>query len=86
MAAAAVFLGLLVWVIYLHYLLARRRIESTTELEKHRLELEFKQGFGAAGGIALENRAGLVTWEGEILPGPDAPSRPAQPTETDFKP
>ncbi len=41
---AVVALGLLIWVIYLRYLLARKSIESRTELEKHRLELEYKHG------------------------------------------
>ena len=51
LAAAAVSLGLLIWVIYLRYLLARRSIESRTEVEKHRLELEYKHG-GSTGKTA----------------------------------
>lgn len=77
-AAAAVFLGLLVWVIYLQYLLARRRIESGTELEKHRLELEFKHGVGAGGRLVHEKNAGLVTWEGDIRAEAPPPSQPVQ--------
>ena len=37
---AAVFIGLVVWIIYLRYLLARKVIESQTEVEKFRLQLE----------------------------------------------
>ncbi len=62
LTAAAVSLGLLIWVIYLRYLLARRAIESRTEVEKHRLELEYKHG-GRSG--QLEHRsepAQLVDW------------------------
>ncbi len=62
LTAAAVSLGLLIWVIYLRYLLARRAIESRTEVEKHRLELEYKHG-GSRG--QLEHRsepAQLVDW------------------------
>jgi len=33
--------GLIVWIIYLKYLLAKKSIESQTEIEKHRLEIEF---------------------------------------------
>ena len=36
----AVFIGLVVWIIYLRYLLARKVIESQTEVEKFRLQLE----------------------------------------------
>ncbi len=62
LTAAVVSLGLLIWVIYLRYLLARRTIESRTEVEKHRLELEYKHG-GVTG--QLEHRsdpAQLVDW------------------------
>lgn len=65
-ALAAVLLGLLIWIIYLRYLLARKSIESRTELEKHRLELAYKQG-SDLGRLPREDNAGLVTWEGEIL-------------------
>ncbi len=44
LSAVAISLGLLIWVIYLRYLLARKSIESRTEVEKHRLELEYKHG------------------------------------------
>jgi hypothetical protein len=34
--------GIGVWIVYLRYLLAKKSIESQTEIEKHRLELEFR--------------------------------------------
>ncbi|MCB2149492.1 MAG: hypothetical protein KQI81_23630 [Deltaproteobacteria bacterium] len=34
--------GLGVWIVYLRYLLAKKSIESHTEIEKHRLALEYK--------------------------------------------
>lgn len=40
LTAGLVVLGLVVWIIYLKYLLARRSIDSQTEIEKHRLQLE----------------------------------------------
>jgi hypothetical protein len=40
--AAALLLAVGIWIVYLRYLLARKSIESQTEIEKHRLELEYK--------------------------------------------
>ena len=40
LGGAGVFLALVVWVIYLRYLLARKTIESQVELDKFRLQLE----------------------------------------------
>jgi hypothetical protein len=42
LGAALVGVGL--WIVYLRYLLAKKSIESRTEIEKHRLELEHKAG------------------------------------------
>jgi hypothetical protein len=39
---AAVIVGIGLWIVYLRYLLARKSIESQTEIEKHRLSLEYK--------------------------------------------
>ncbi|MGD9973879.1 MAG: hypothetical protein AB7S77_12540 [Desulfatirhabdiaceae bacterium] len=39
-ALALVFAGIILWIIYLRYLLARRTIDSRMELEKFRLQLE----------------------------------------------
>ncbi len=41
-SAAALVVGVGLWIVYLRYLLARKSIESQTEIEKHRLELEYK--------------------------------------------
>ena len=65
--AAAVFLGLTIWVIYLRYLLARRSIDRQTELEKHRLELAYKHGGAPTRQLGHHESNGLVTWEGEIV-------------------
>ena len=40
--AAALVVAVGVWIVYLRYLLARKSIESQTEIEKHRLELEYR--------------------------------------------
>ena len=77
LAAAAISLGLLVWVIYLRYLLARRAIESRTEVEKHRLELEYKHG-GSTGQLShRSDQAQLVDWRpaGEKAPDRDESRR-----------
>jgi hypothetical protein len=34
--------GIGIWIVYLRYLLAKKSIESRTEIEKHRLALEYK--------------------------------------------
>ncbi|MBL0713230.1 MAG: hypothetical protein JJV98_05970 [Desulfosarcina sp.] len=70
--AAAVSLGLLTWVIYLRYLLARKSIESRTELEKHRLELAYKHGQTPRRLDDQRDPARLVAWregDGEMPPG-----------------
>jgi hypothetical protein len=38
-----VFLGLILWIIYLRYLLAKKAIDSHAEIDKYRLQLEFDQ-------------------------------------------
>jgi hypothetical protein len=83
--AAAVCLALLIWVIYLRYLLARRSIESRTELEKHRLELAYKHGGQVPRNLTHENHAGLVTWEGELME--EAPSEKGHdpPADSSFR-
>ena len=42
----AVIVGVGVWIVYLRYLLAKKSIESQTEIEKHRLALEYKAQHG----------------------------------------
>ena len=37
-----VFLGLILWIIYLKYLLAKKAIDSHAEIDKYRLQLEFE--------------------------------------------
>jgi len=37
-----VFLGLIIWIIYLKYLLAKKAIDSHAEIDKYRLQLEFE--------------------------------------------
>ncbi len=36
-----VFLGLIIWIIYLKYLLAKKALDSHAEIDKYRLQLEF---------------------------------------------
>ncbi len=40
LSVATLFFGLVVWVIYLRYLLAKKTIESQVEVDKYRLQLE----------------------------------------------
>lgn len=80
-AAAVISLGLLIWVIYLRYLLARKSIESQTELEKHRLELEYRHGAGLPKTLGTDDKAGFVTWEGEVMPDSPPSSKHDQPSD-----
>lgn len=41
LSVGIVFLGLIMWVIYLRYLLAKKTIDRQTEIDKYRLELEY---------------------------------------------
>ena len=41
LSAAMVFLGLIIWMIYLRYLLAKKTIDSHAEIKKYRIQLEF---------------------------------------------
>ena len=43
LAAAVIFVGSVLWIIYLRYLLAKKSIESHKEVEKYRLQLEYEQ-------------------------------------------
>lgn len=85
MTATAVSIGLVIWVIYLRYLLARKSIESRTELEKHRLELAYKHGGPAPRQLTHEDPADLVTWEGEIIGEGSSPHPDDEPAETALK-
>jgi hypothetical protein len=60
---AAVVVGIGLWIVYLRYLLAKKSIESQTEIEKHRLALEFNA-----------SRQATAQLEGPTHPGrtPDA--------------
>lgn len=54
LGAVVVVVGL--WIVYLRYLLAKKSIESRTEIEKHRLALEYKARHGLP--LQLEGPAG----------------------------
>jgi len=43
LSAVIALLGLVIWIIYLRYLLAKKTIASQTEINKYRLQLEFNQ-------------------------------------------
>lgn len=52
--AAFIFLGLIVWMIYLRYRLALKTIESRTEIEKQRLQLEMAERLTPAAQIEYQ--------------------------------
>jgi hypothetical protein len=41
LSAAVIFLGLIIWMIYLRYLLAKKTIDSQMEIKKYRMQLEY---------------------------------------------
>ncbi len=63
--------GLLVWVIYLKYLLAKKSMDSQVEVDKHRLELEYK--YNAKSRLQLEHHQKgkddphVVTWDADDI-------------------
>jgi len=63
LAVAAVLIGFFIWIIYLRYLLARKTIESQTEVNKYRLTLQYQ---GAAALNHDDSGAGRIGWDGDI--------------------
>ena len=43
LSVGIVFFGLIIWIIYLRYLLAKKTIDNQVEIDKYRLQLEFGQ-------------------------------------------
>jgi hypothetical protein len=74
--AAVVLVGIVLWIIYLRYLLAKKSIETQTEIEKLRLQLESQTGrplslpMGENGSPAPQ-----VGWDGEPPPQTEPPDR-----------
>lgn len=64
---AAVVVGIGVWIIYLRYLLAKKTIESRTEIEKHRLSLEYRDPAAPVRQLAAPSEkpdaTGVLTWD-----------------------
>ena len=65
-AAALVMVGIVLWIIYLRYLLAKKSIETQTEIEKLRLQLESQTNQPLA--LTMDkpdDPAPQVGWDGE---------------------
>jgi hypothetical protein len=60
------FFGFIAWIVYLRYLLAKKTIESQTEIDKHRLQLEYSRNIGSSLQLEYDGaKAGtkpLITW------------------------
>ncbi len=57
------FFGFIAWIVYLRYLLAKKTIESQTEIDKHRIQLEYSRNIGSS--LQLEYDGGnkpLIGW------------------------
>lgn len=77
LSAVGVMLALVVWVIYLRYLLARKAIESQTEVEKFRLQLQLDPSYRDTPALAHHPEAPISVTA--LPPGePPAPDRPDQ--------
>lgn len=63
--SAAAALGLVVWVIYLRYLLAKKAMETRAEVDRYRLELEYQHGRTMAIGCDEERKKSYpaIGWE-----------------------
>ena len=68
----AVVVGIGLWIVYLRYLLAKKSIESQTEIEKHRLSLEYKAHNKTA--LQLEPSSSQSRDAIDWTPGQDSPS------------
>ncbi len=59
LAVAGVFLGLVVWIIFLRFLLARRAIDAQADVEKYRLQLEMMGGQQSVPRLTVSDHAQL---------------------------
>ena len=67
--AAIVLVGIVLWIIYLRYLLAKKSIETQTEIEKLRLQMESQTGRPLSLPMGDEgNPPPQVEWDGERPP------------------
>ncbi|OQX19726.1 MAG: hypothetical protein BWK80_36520 [Desulfobacteraceae bacterium IS3] len=69
-------LGFLIWVVYLRYLLAKKTIDSQTEIDKFRLQLEYKQ-YGGDMPLQLEYNQKDQSKKPGMLIGWDAKTKKA---------
>lgn len=54
LGAAGVVIGIVLWIIYLRYLLAKKQVENQVALDKFRLQLEFDRGQAEPGLIEFK--------------------------------
>ncbi len=63
------FFGFIAWIVYLRYLLAKKTIESQTEIDKHRLQLEYSRNVGSSLQLEYDGaKAGtepLISWNND---------------------
>ncbi len=66
LAVVMTFFGFIAWIVYLRYLLAKKTIESQTEIDKHRIQLEYSRNIGSS--LQLEYDGGtkpLIGWSND---------------------
>jgi hypothetical protein len=76
--------GLLLWIIYLKFLLAKKGMESQVELDKYRMKLEYKQNLQSQPQLEhkenVNGKTPLVAWnDDDIIDAQEEPS--PDPTE-----
>jgi hypothetical protein len=76
--------GLLLWIIYLKFLLAKKGMESQVELDKYRMKLEYKQNLQSQPRLehkeSMNGTTPLVDWnDDDIVDAQEA--TPTEPTE-----
>jgi hypothetical protein len=81
LSAVFVMVGLVVWVIYLRYLLARKAIDSQTEIEKYRLQLQLDPSFKET--RALEHHPDSPISVTALPAGDEPASKPSDRSEWD---
>lgn len=79
LSIAAIFLGLVIWIIFLRYRLARRAIETRAEVEKYRLQLELMGGHSTQPQLpdSRTSRLALPQQDTADTPRPDKKRFPA---------
>lgn len=77
--------GLLLWIIYLKFLLAKKGMESQVEIDKYRMKLEYKQNIQSQLELEYKQKANgrtpLVGWNDDEIMDAEQDEQPTEPRE-----